>query len=96
MFFVRCKGGSTTPEPLQLTTSTAHHHLNATWRCNRAREALPALFAATAVAENWQVRVAALEAIASFGDYAPDQLSAALPDVVPAVSPSMTDTKRNR
>ena len=47
------------------------------------------------MAENWQVRVAALEAIASFGgDYAPDQLSAALPDVVPAVSPSMTDTKK--
>ena len=46
------------------------------------------------MAENWQVRVAALEAIVSFGDYAPDQLSAALPDVVPAVSPSMTDTKK--
>lgn len=48
---------------------------------NSVREVLPALFAASAVGQQWQTRALALKIIASFGDNAPEQLGNALPDV---------------
>lgn len=42
----------------------------------------------------WQSRVAALRAIASFGDHAPEQLGFALPEVIPQVSTCIVDLKK--
>lgn len=60
---------------------------------NAAREALPYLYAASEIEVNWQTRAFALKMIASLGDHAPEQLGFALPDVVPQVTKSMSDTK---
>jgi|EP00640_Fibrocapsa_japonica_P000520 elongation factor 3 len=61
---------------------------------NCVRGVLVHCFEACAVEQAWQTRVAALQVIAAFGDSCPEQLSAALPEVVPAVTPCMTDTKK--
>ena len=61
---------------------------------NSVQEVLPALFAAADIHNNWQTRVAALGAIASFGDHAPEQLGFALPDVIPEVCKSIVDLKQ--
>jgi elongation factor 3 len=53
---------------------------------NALIEVLPFLHAAMHFESKWQTRVAALNAIASFGDHAPEQLGFALPDVIPEVS----------
>jgi elongation factor 3 len=61
---------------------------------NAVRTILPQLFTASAVGSPWQSRALALKIIASFGDNAPEQLGNALPDVVPQVSLSMTEPKK--
>ena len=61
---------------------------------NALREVLPHLFAALDSSCKWQTRVAALKAIASFGDHAPEQLSHALPDVIPEVSKCVVELKK--
>jgi len=61
---------------------------------NCLREVLPHLFAASQVGVAWQSRALALKVIASFGDYAPEQLGFALPLVIPEVTLSMSETKR--
>jgi elongation factor 3 len=58
------------------------------------REVLPALFASAQVGVAWQVRTLALAIIASFGDLAPEQLGNALPEVIPQVTLSMSETKK--
>jgi elongation factor 3 len=58
------------------------------------REVLPALFASAQVGVAWQVRALALAIIASFGDLAPEQLGNALPEVIPQVTLSMSETKK--
>jgi len=61
---------------------------------NAVREILPYLFEAAQVGQAWQTRALALRIIASFGDHAPEQLGNCLPEVVPQVTLSMSDTKR--
>jgi elongation factor 3 len=62
---------------------------------NSVRELVPALLeAADGHTSKWQSRVAALLALASFADHAPEQLGAALPDIVPEVSKSIVDIKK--
>ncbi len=61
---------------------------------NGLREVLPCLYAALDSSCKWQTRVAALNAIASFGDHAPDQLSHAMPDVMPEVSKCVVELKQ--
>lgn len=61
---------------------------------NAVREVLPYLFEAATVGQPWQTRALALKLIASFGDHAPEQLGNSLPEVVPQVTLSMSDTKR--
>lgn len=61
---------------------------------NAVREVLPFLFEAAEVGMAWQTRALALKIIASFADYAPEQLGNSLPDVVPKVTLSMSDTKK--
>ncbi|RYG66733.1 hypothetical protein EON64_09105, partial [archaeon] len=61
---------------------------------NAVREVLPALFEAAEVGVAWQTRALSLKIIASFADHAPVQLGNSLPDVVPKVTLSMSDTKK--
>ena len=58
------------------------------------RRVLPMLFAASENGQGHSTRVLALNMIASFSDHAPEQLSYALPDVVPAVTSSMSEPKK--
>lgn len=60
---------------------------------NVVNEIMPLLFSCTEINAPWQSRVAALNAIASFGDHAPEQLGYALPEVIPEVSKSVVDLK---
>jgi len=61
---------------------------------NSVREVLDVLFASAAVGQAWQSRVLALNMIASFGDHAPEQLGSSLPAVVPQLTVSMGDVKK--
>ncbi len=61
---------------------------------NALNEVLPALFAASEVGVAWQTRALSLKVIAAFGDYAPEQLGFALPQVVPQVTLSMSEPKK--
>lgn len=61
---------------------------------NCVRSVLPALFEAAEVGKPWQSRALALKIIASFGDHAPLQLGNALPMVVPEVTKSMSEPKK--
>jgi len=61
---------------------------------NAIQEILPALFKATEVGTAWQTRTLALRVLASFGDHAPSQLGFLLPEVVPQVTLSMSEPKK--
>jgi len=61
---------------------------------NAVRGILPCLFNAAAVGSPWQTRALALKIIASFGDHAPEQLGNALPEVIPQVTISMSEPKK--
>ena len=61
---------------------------------NAVKEVLPFLFQGLDISCKWQTRVAALNAIASFADHAPEQLGFALPDVIPEVSKCVVELKK--
>ncbi len=61
---------------------------------NAVREILPFLFEAAQVGVAWQTRTLALKIIATFADHAPQQLGNSLPDIIPQVTLSMSDTKK--
>jgi elongation factor 3 len=58
------------------------------------RAVLPHLFASSQVGVAWQTRALALKTIAVLADHAPEQLGDSLPDVVPQVTISMNETKK--
>ena len=51
-------------------------------------------FEASEIGVAWQTRALALKAMASLADHAPEQLGASLPEVVPQVTISMNETKK--
>jgi len=61
---------------------------------NSLRQILPALFKASEVGVAWQTRALSLKTLGSFGEHAPLQLGFALPEVVPQVTVSMSETKK--
>jgi len=61
---------------------------------NSIKNTLSALFAAAAVGGNYQSRALALRTINSFADSAPYQLGVCLPEIVPEVTSSMADAKK--
>lgn len=61
---------------------------------NCVREVLPALFEASKSGVAWQTRTLSLKIIASFSDHAPFQLGFSLPDVIPQVTLSMAEPKK--
>ncbi len=63
--------------------------------CSDALSAiLPTIFKAMEYGQKWQTRVVALEFLAGLADHAPEQLGILLPDVVPLLTPCMSDTKK--
>jgi len=61
---------------------------------NAVGSLLPHLFKSTEVGVAWQTRALALKMIGSFADTAPNQLGYSLPIVVPAVTLSMSEPKK--
>lgn len=61
---------------------------------NAVQAILPILYDSMGISVRWQSRVAALKAIHSFGDHAPEQLGFALPEVIPQVSTCIVDLKK--
>lgn len=61
---------------------------------NALRVVLPTLFECSQIGVAWQTRALALKTIASFGDHAPEQLGFSLPEVIPQVTLSMSETKK--
>eukprot|EP01033_Poteriospumella_lacustris_P007241 gene7244-5213_t len=61
---------------------------------NCVREVLPALFEASKSGVAWQTRTLSLKIIASFSDHAPYQLGFSLPNVIPQVTLSMAEPKK--
>ena len=61
---------------------------------NSTSAVLTHLFAASGTGVAWQTRALSLNTIASLSDHAPEQLGHALPDVVPQVTLSMSEPKK--
>jgi len=61
---------------------------------NSIRSMLPHLFKASELGNAWQTRQLALKTIASFSDHAPMQLGVNLPEVIPQVTLSVAEPKR--
>ncbi len=61
---------------------------------NAVQGILPILYDFMGISIRWQSRVAALKAIHSFGDHAPEQLGFALPEVIPQVAQCVIDLKK--
>lgn len=62
---------------------------------NSVQDVLPTLFASSAVGVAWQTRTLALNVLAGFADHAPEQLGFCLPQVVPQVTISMSEPKKD-
>jgi len=62
---------------------------------NAVQSVLPILFKHTEIGLGWQTRALSLKIIASFADSAPEQLGFSLPEVVPQVTGSMSDPKKD-
>jgi elongation factor 3 len=62
---------------------------------NASKVVLDHLYVAAEPGNQWQLRAVALNLIASFGDHAPEQLGVNLPDVIPQVTRSMHDPKKD-
>lgn len=60
---------------------------------NGVRMILPMLFDAMNQKQKWQVKVGALQQLGALTKIAPDQMKAALPDFVPAVTGCFADAK---
>jgi len=61
---------------------------------NSVREVLPALFEASKSGVAWQTRTLSLKILASFSDHAPYQLGFSLPEIIPQVTLSMSEPKK--
>jgi len=68
--------------------------LSSKMSANAVRSVLPKLFVASEGGVGFKTRILALQTIASFGEHAPEQLGFALPLVVPVVTNSMAEAKR--
>ena len=60
---------------------------------NGVRMVLPMLFDAMNQKQKWQVKVGALQQLGALTKTCPDQMKAALPDIVPAVTGCFADAK---
>jgi elongation factor 3 len=80
--------------PVRAAATEAVQAIGAKLTPNSIQAVLPLIFSASKIEENWQTRALALRTLAGFGDHAPVQLGYSLPHVVPEVTVSMTDTKK--
>ncbi|CAN0153659.1 unnamed protein product, partial [Phaeothamnion confervicola] len=81
-------------KPVALAAENAVKSFASNMSPHAVKVVLPMLFAAIDIAKKWQTRALALRVIGSFADHAPEQLGAALPLVVPELTPCMSDTKK--
>lgn len=88
------KAASHKAKAVQKAASTTGETFAAKMSPNAVAAVLPDLFDHLDVSRNWQTRVLALNIIASFSDHASHQLGHALPEVVPALTPCIGDTKK--
>lgn len=79
---------------VRLAATAAVTALTGRMSVDAVRRCLPVLFTQSETGKAHSTRVLALNCIASFSDYAPEQLGYALPDVVPAVTGHMSDPKK--
>jgi elongation factor 3 len=86
--------GNKAQKPIRDAADTAITAICTKMNANSVEEVLPALFAATETGQPWQSRALALKLISSFGDNAPEQLGFMLPAVVPEVTKSMSEPKK--
>ena len=86
--------GAAKVAPVRAASKEAAAAICSNMSANAVMEVLPMLFNASNVREKWQVRELALQLITALGDSAPEQLGCALPQVVPEVTVSVTDTKK--
>ena len=61
---------------------------------NAVKDILPILFKHSEVGVAWQTRALSLKIVATFADHAPEQLGHSLPEVVPQVTISMSEPKK--
>jgi len=90
---IMLQAGGNKQAPVRTAAESAVTKTCGNMSSNAVRCVLGHLFAAAEIEMNWQTRVLALKALAAFGDHAPEQLGFALPQVVPEVTKSMSDTK---
>ncbi len=88
------KAASHKAKNVQKAATTTGETFAAKMSPNAVSAVLPDLFAALEVNHNWQTRVLALNIITSFSDHASHQLGFSLPEVVPALTPCIGDTKK--
>lgn len=88
------KAASHKAKNVQKAATTTGETFAAKMSPNAVSAVLPDLFAALEVNQNWQTRVLALNIITSFSDHASHQLGFSLPEVVPALTPCIGDTKK--
>jgi len=79
---------------IRTAADTAVQTICSKMSANAVPGVLDHLFKAMEQENDWNTRVTALNAIASFGNHAPEQLGYSLPRVVPAVTANMSDTKK--
>lgn len=85
---------SSTQKEVRAAAEAAAYAITSKMSPNAVRSILSHLFKAAAVGSPWQTRALSLKIIASFGDHAPEQLGNSLPMVVPEVTISMTEAKK--
>lgn len=88
------KAASHKSKAVQQAATTTGETFAAKMSPNAVVAVLPILFEHLDVSSNWLTRVLALNIISSFSDHASHQLGYALPEVVPAVTPCIGDTKK--
>lgn len=80
--------------PIRTAAETVLFALAENMNPNCIRELLPPLFEAAKTGVAWQTRVVSLKMIASFADHGPEQLGNLLPLVVPELTVSMNEPKK--
>ncbi|KAJ3357057.1 translational elongation factor EF-1 alpha, partial [Kappamyces sp. JEL0680] len=91
---LECIGHKKSSSEVRALAETACYTITDNVSPNAVQGILPILYDFMGISIRWQSRVAALKAIHSFGDHAPEQLGFALPEVIPQVSQCVVDLKK--
>ncbi len=81
-------------KPVQDEASAAVKAIAKAFSSDALSSVLPTIFKAMEYGQKWQTRVVALDFLAGLADHTPEQLGILLPEVVPLLTPCMSDTKK--